>query len=194
VSVPGHTALRAFLALDKADGFKVDRGLRIGDGAALSPCWRYRYLLWRIWDQSLPIWSFGMLNPSTADHLKVDPTVSRCINRAQKAGAGGLVVWNLFAWRDTDPAAMKSAGEPIGPMNDAAIRIAVANSALNVAGWGSHGNHRGRDYQVRAMLGAEDVPLHALAFTAEDQPRHPLYLAASVQPKPWTYWETVPCH
>ena len=35
MSVPGHIALRAFLALDKADGFRVDRGMKLGDGAAL---------------------------------------------------------------------------------------------------------------------------------------------------------------
>lgn len=189
MSVPGHTALRAFLALEKADGFKVDRGLKLGDGAALSPCWRYRYLLWRIWDQSLPIWSFGMLNPSTADHLRDDPTISRCVNRAKRAGAGGLVVWNLFAWRDTQPAAMMAASDPIGPRNDVAIRVAVANSDLNIAAWGAHGSHLNRDEAVMAMLSAEGIALSALAFTADGQPRHPLYLAATVQPRAWTYSE-----
>jgi hypothetical protein len=38
-------------------------------GAIFSPCERYRYLLWRIWNPALPFWSFGMLNPSTADQL-----------------------------------------------------------------------------------------------------------------------------
>lgn len=188
MTVPGHAALRAFLALDKADGIRVDRGLKLGDGAALSTCWRYRYLLWRIWDQSLPIWSFGMLNPSTADHLQLDPTVTRCCNRARAGGAGGLVVWNLFAWRDTDPAAMKRVFDPVGPANDMAIRIAVANSSLNVAAWGAHGDHREREYRVRAMLGALDVPLHALAFTSAGHPRHPLYLSLGLQPQPWRYW------
>jgi hypothetical protein len=187
MSVPGHIALRAFLALDKADGFRVDRGLKLGDGAALSPCWRYRYLLWRIWDQSLPIWSFGMLNPSTADHLKLDPTVTRCCNRAKNGGAGGLVVWNLFAWRDTDPAAMKRATDPVGDGNDMAIRIAVQNSALNVAAWGAHGTHKNREADVRAMLGGEGTRLHALAFTNEGHPRHPLYLEAGLQPQPWNF-------
>lgn len=189
MTVPGHTALRAFLALGKADGFHVDRGLKLGDGAALSRCWRYRYLLWRIWDPALPIWSFGMLNPSTADHLKLDPTVSRCCNRAQRGGAGGLVVCNLFAWRDTDPRNMKLAQEPVGAMNDQAIRIAVEHSAVNVAAWGAHGTHRGREHAVRQMLAGHSVPLHALAFTSAGHPRHPLYLEAGVQPQPWTFWE-----
>lgn len=189
MTVPGHTALRAFNALGKADGIRVDRGARLGDGAAFSNCWRYRYLLWRIWDQSLPIWSFGMLNPSTADHMKLDPTITRCITRCTNGGAGGIVVWNLFAWRDTSPADMKQAAEPVGQLNDYVIRQAIAHSAINVAGWGAHGDHRGREYQLRAMLHADKVPLHALAFTAAGHPRHPLYLAATLQPKPWSYWE-----
>jgi len=188
MSVPGHIALRAFLALEGEIGFRVDRGTKLGDGAALSPCWRYRYLLWRIWEPSLPIWSFGMLNPSTADHLKMDPTVSRCCDRARRGGAGGLVVWNLFAWRDTKPAAMKRASAPVGEANDRAIRIAVENSAVNVAAWGAHGTHREREHAVRAMLGRDGVPLHTLAFTNAGHPRHPLYLPADLEPQPWRYW------
>lgn len=190
MSVPGHTALRAFLSLaDRRDLFRVDRGIKLGDGAALSPCWRYRYLLWRIWEPSLPIWSFGMLNPSTADHLQLDPTVTRCCSRAKAGGAGGLVVWNLFAWRDTKPEAMKAALAPVGVGNDLAIRLAVQNSELNIAGWGAHGSHRSRDLQVLAMLKAMKTPLHVLAFTDRGQPRHPLYLRNSVQPQPWDLGE-----
>ncbi|HEY8604688.1 DUF1643 domain-containing protein [Tsuneonella suprasediminis] len=184
MTVPGHTALRAFLAIDK---LRIDRGLRLGDGAALSPCWRYRYLLWRIWEPSLPIWSFGMLNPSTADHLTLDATVTRCCTRAQNGGAGGLVVWNLFAWRETDPAAMKRATEPVGPENDRAIRVALENSALNIAAWGAHGTHLGREAAVRQMLAEAQTPLHTLAFTKDGHPRHPLYLPANLEPQPWEY-------
>lgn len=187
MSVPGHAALRAFVALEKEPGFRVDRGMMLGEGAVFSPDWRYRYLLWRIWDQSLPIWSFGMLNPSTADHLKLDPTVTRCCSRARNGRAGGLVVWNLFAWRDTDPAAMKRADDPVGPGNDQAIRVALENSALNIAAWGAHGTHKNREADVRAMLGGEGNRLHALAFTNEGHPRHPLYLEAGLQPQPWDF-------
>jgi len=187
MSVPGHIAQRAFLRLADSDGFNIQRGVRLGDGAALSTCWCYRYLLWRIWEPSLPIWSFGMLNPSTADAFQLDPTISRCIDRARKGGAGGLVVWNLFAWRDTDPAAMKRAADPVGRVNDHAIRLAVEHSGLNIAAWGAHGTHNGRDASVRALLAGIKADLHALAFTKDGQPRHPLYLPAALVPQPWTY-------
>lgn len=188
MSIPAYAALRSFHALDKGDdGLRLFRGERRGSGALFSPCGRWRYLLWRVWDEALPLWSFGMLNPSTADHEKLDPTVKRCQSRAQTGGAGGFVVWNLFAWRDTEPAAMKQAADPVGPANDLAIRCAVEASATNIAAWGVHGTHREREHKVRAMLGSEGFPLHALDFTKDGHPRHPLYLPSALQPLPWDY-------
>lgn len=156
-------------------------------GAIFSPCETFRYLLWRMWDPSLPFCSFGMLNPSTADHMKLDPTITRCKARAVDGGAGGLLVWNLFAYRATDPKVMKAADDPVGPLNDLAIRVAVDASAVNVAGWGAHGLHLKREFHVRKMLADHDAQLHAIAFTAAGLPRHPLYLSSDLGPRPWPY-------
>jgi hypothetical protein len=90
-----------------------------------------------------------MLNPSTADHLKLDPTLTRCALRAAAAGAGGMIVWNLFAWRATDPRDMKSAADPVGPANDTIIRQLAKLASMNIAGWGAHGGHLGRDAGMR---------------------------------------------
>ena len=40
-------------------------------GATFSPCRRYRYTLWRQWDERPPA-TFIMLNPSTADETRDD--------------------------------------------------------------------------------------------------------------------------
>lgn len=156
-------------------------------GAIFSPCERYRYLLWRIWNPALPFWSFGMLNPSTADHMKLDPTITRCQKRAAEGGAGGLIVWNLFAFRATDPKNMKAEKDPIGPENDLAIKLGVEAAVLNVAGWGSHGDHREREFAVRHKLKDQGADLHAIDFTAKGLPRHPLYLSFDLKPQPWNY-------
>jgi len=158
-------------------------------GAAFSPCENYRWLLWRMWNPDLPFWTFGMLNPSTATHEKVDPTIARCISRAKAGGAGGLIVWNLFAWRATKPEHMKSAGNPVGVANDKAITHARSAGAVNIAAWGADGGHKGRDREVLAMLGRKGLAmqLHALAFTAAGQPRHPLYLSLDLLPQPWAF-------
>ena len=178
-AVPGGLVVRT----GAADMIFTDRAR----GAMFSRCDRYRYLLWRIWQPDLPFWTFGMLNPSTADHLQLDSTVRRCVDRAATGGAGGIVVWNLFAWRSTDPAAMKRADDPVGPANDGAIMFAVRDGAVNVAAWGVHGRHLGRADEVRELLAVAGVPLNALAFTTGGEPRHPLYLSSSVQPQPWSY-------
>jgi hypothetical protein len=175
--------LRASLHADVV----ISSGVDDGAGAAFSRCETYRYLLWRVWNPDLPFWSFGMLNPSTADHMKLDPTVTRCCSRAQRGGAGGLIVWNLFAYRATDPDDMKRAAQPVGSANERAIRHAVAASAINIAAWGADGAYRGGADNVLAMLAKDGVPLHALAFTAAGQPRHPLYLSAHLEPQPWEY-------
>lgn len=181
-------AIAAIAERADADVLKIATDVTGDAGAIFSNCENYRYLLWRIWNPGLPLWSFGMLNPSTADHLQLDPTVDRCQKRTHAAGAGGLIIWNLFAWRATDPAAMKRVVDPIGAYNDDAILAAVDVSALNIAAWGAHGTHREREHRVRATLGREGVSLHALAFTASGLPRHPLYLPLALEPQPWKFW------
>ena len=59
-------------------------------GATFSPCRRWRYLLWRQWDAAKPVANFLMLNPSTADEVKLDPTCSRARNYAEKWGYGEI--------------------------------------------------------------------------------------------------------
>ena len=48
-------------------------------GAAISPCGRYRYALWRKWSDMGPLATFLMLNPSTADASENDATIRKCI-------------------------------------------------------------------------------------------------------------------
>ena len=82
-----------------------------------------------------------MLNPSTADELKLDPSCTRARNYAERWGYGGLIVTNIFGWRATDPKAMRSVKDPIGRGNDAAILRAAREAKLVVCAWGNHGEH-----------------------------------------------------
>jgi hypothetical protein len=155
-------------------------------GARFSRCRRWRYLLWRCWDASRPAANFLMLNPSTADELKLDPSCTRARNYAQKWGFGSLIVTNLFGWRATDPGDMKAIGDPVGPGNDAAILRAAREAAIVVCAWGNHGAHRERAAQVRAYLRSNDVALSYLRLNkASGHPAHPLYLPGSLTPTPW---------
>lgn len=154
--------------------------------ATYSPCLRYRYALTRVWEAAGTRVAFVMLNPSTATEAQNDPTVERCERRARALGHGAFRVCNIFAWRDTDPKAMRAADEPVGPENDAAILAAAAWAGRVVCAWGSHGAHLGRGPAVAALLARAEVPLFHLGLTRDGHPRHPLYVSYSQAPEPWT--------
>ncbi|MBH9551425.1 DUF1643 domain-containing protein [Inhella gelatinilytica] len=155
--------------------------------AALSRCRRYRYALWRRWDDTAPTVLFVMLNPSTADARQDDPTIRRCMGFAQAWGFGGLAVGNLFALRSPDPDDLRravTAGGPlaaIGPRNAGWLRRLAQESAQVVAAWGQHGELLHRGTAVARLF----PTLHCLGQTQAGHPRHPLYVAASTPLRPW---------
>jgi hypothetical protein len=146
----------------------------------------YRYSLIHKWqggpDKKLV---FLMLNPSTADAFKADRTVARCMVWAQKWGYGELEVVNIFAYRATEPSVMKAAEDPVGPLNNAFIRDAAASASLIVAGWGAHGDYRGRGREVAQKL--KDYSLTCFETIAGGHPKHPLYIKGDLKPKAFSY-------
>ena len=70
--------------------------------AMISDCGKYRYLLRRAWDHTLPRGLFVMLNPSTADAEVDDATIRSCIRLCRSWSFGSFEVVNLFGWRATD--------------------------------------------------------------------------------------------
>lgn len=155
--------------------------------ASFSPCMTWRYLLRRRWSAA-PSVGFVLLNPSTADERHDDPTIRRCIAFAKRWQYGGLVLGNLFAFRSTDPASLKTCADPVGPENDDALRAVCAESAggLVICGWGSHGGLSGRSAQVLQLMRSEwKAKPAALALTKSGQPGHPLYLRGDADPFPF---------
>lgn len=144
----------------------------------------YRLKLRRLWGHG-PILMFLMLNPSTADEVLNDPTVSRCEKRAKLLGYSGLTVCNIFAFRATDPVEMKAAADPVGPGNDQAILEEAAKASKIICGWGVHGGFLERSAAVQSMLRASGHSLYCLDVTKCGQPGHPLYLSYALQPKPF---------
>ncbi len=155
-------------------------------GATFDPSGVYRYRLWRRWAAGLPV-LFILLNPSTADARRDDPTVRRCAAFARRWGFGAVEVVNLFALRSTAPQALWEAADPVGPANDRQIRAAARRARRIVAGWGAPrggGPVSARAAAVAAALGPAH-PLLCLGRTASGAPRHPLYLPAPTPPEPW---------
>ncbi len=156
---------------------------------------RYRFMLERDFRPNLVerelagAVTFCMLNPSTADALKNDPTVARCCDFAKRWGFKRLIVVNLFALRSTSSAALKTDPDPVGgPETDRYILKAAAESMRIVAAWGTHGVTRGRrDLAVLELLrsGGFTDRLFALRLTKKGHPEHPLYIPAVTEPIPF---------
>lgn len=145
-----------------------------------SECRRWRWVLRRDIGEGPPLIML-MLNPSTADEVKNDPTVERCERRARREGYGSLIVLNIFAFRATKPADMKAEPNPIGDENDDYIRryleLAASVAGAKVcAAWGNHGKHLGRSADILEMAKTAGVDLVCLKRTKAGQPGHPLYV------------------
>lgn len=148
--------------------------------AMISNCTRYRYWLKRWWsdDQDSPWACFIMLNPSTADAAKDDPTIRKCMGFAQRWGCKGIYVVNLFAYRATDPRQLLTPDNPIGAENAWAIRTAsTLCKGPIVAAWGANKmvDRSGWVKQIDPIykLG---ITVQCLGTTKDGYPKHPCYL------------------
>lgn len=162
-------------------------------GAIYSDCETYRYLLWRVWDDSLPRALMVMMNPSTANEVENDPTVERQIRRVlmwPRIGfplrVGGLEVANAFAYREVYSrrlAGLHMSGlDLVGPDNDAMILEASRRAAIVICGWGKPGMLCGRGNAVLRLLRAAGIRPYGLQMNRDGTPRHPLYVGYKTIP------------
>lgn len=166
--------------------------------ATLSSCGTYRYTLSRSLDHQ-SVYDpdvegsksrrrrclFVMLNPSTADALVNDPTIEKCVKLARAWGHQRLDVGNLYAYRATDPKALRrSAGIAdlgmgiIGPKNDDWLRNMASLADTIVLGWGNNSPLPERALDVVRLLQrcrTEPPALWCLKQNKDGSPIHPLY-------------------
>lgn len=64
--------------------------------AVMSECGCFRYSLKRIWCEDKPVAAFLCDNPSKADHIRSDQTMSNCNNLAVQWWWGGFWLLNLY--------------------------------------------------------------------------------------------------
>lgn len=156
------------------------------ENAILSDCAKYRYMLYRQWDQN-PAMVFIMLNPSTADHEFDDPTIKRCMEFAKREGCGGIVVANLFAYRATDPRELKCVADPVGPDNPFYLSGVLMSAGPIVVAWGAKGSYLSRADRVAEHAARMRRPLMCLDMNKDGSPKHPLYVAGDTPLKEWKH-------
>jgi len=119
-----------------------------------------------------------MLNPSTADHNKLDATTHKVGRLARKWGYGGWEVTNAYAFRSRDYNKVKQyRGDPIGPLNNYFIIRACERADKVCAAWSTMllGD---REQQLIELL-TKRFDLHAFDISIKGHPKHPLYIKES---------------
>jgi hypothetical protein len=134
----------------------------------------YRYRLARRWGEGAAV-LWVMLNPSTADATRDDPTIRRCIGFSRAWGFGGMEAVNLFALRATEPVVVRGHPEPVGAENDRHIAEAAAGAGVVVVAWGAFTFARERAREATKLIAGLGLPVVCLGRTASGAPRHPLY-------------------
>ena len=190
--------------------------------ALISACGRYRTQLRRWWDVPVTSWCLWiMLNPSTADGQTDDATISDICARTHRWSIpdyslrgyparpkgrtdahvyhrpfGGLIVGNLYAWRETDPfhmwAAQVEGEDIIGPDTDRQLRLQIAIADTVICAWGNGPSQRTwrESHLLRARAVVDMIreckrePL-MLNVGKSGHPRHPLYWPADAQLSPF---------
>jgi hypothetical protein len=155
--------------------------------AVLSACGRYRYELRRVWDFGKPRLYVGGLNPSKADAEVDDLTVTKLCEFARRLELGGVVVWNLYAFRATDPRQLwrleLEGGDPVGPETDRHLTRIFGQADVDrdgrvVVAWGDHNNAARVTAVLERMANASVLArLECWGTTKSGAPRHPSRIA-----------------
>ena len=165
------------------------------NGALLSPCRNYRYSLWRLWRVG-PLCNylgFIGLNPSTADETANDLTITKCKGFAERFGYDGIFMFNLYAYRATNPNALlfaqKNEVDIIGADNIQTITKHAKRCQSLIACWGSQGPKVNKAielaYYSERLLHALSREVYCLGTTETGAPRHPSRLAYSATLRPF---------
>lgn len=153
--------------------------------AEISPCGCYRYTLTREWaDGECVTWL--MFNPSTADAMIDDHTITKCIAFSKQWGYGRMVVVNLYAIRSRDPKALKKMpdAQAVGALNNFWTVEACKESREVICAWGCSEHAPGITDRIWAVLALLDehcfsTPIMCLGSRKDGHPRHPLMLPYS---------------
>jgi hypothetical protein len=155
--------------------------------AVLSDDGMYRYSLVRRFPPLDPTVDRGrvcwqLCNPSTADAFVNDPTVLKGIGLALRWGYSSIEFVNRGAFRATNPKALLTAADPVGPYNPEHVHEAFVRADLVVFAWGKA--------WPKKLDSLSPVVPHSgamcLGRNGDGSPRHPLMLAYSTPLERWS--------
>jgi hypothetical protein len=157
---------------DEGEGGGLMAMLSNYSDAVFSPDGRYRYLLTR--GDELPVLGVIMLNPSTADAKKNDPTISRLMRFAESWGYGSLLVANLYGFFASKPQLLDEQHDPYGLGNPCYLMQAIRRADLVLVAWGRdrRAHSVAIDTVVKLTHSTGKQP-YCLGTNADGSPVHP---------------------
>jgi len=159
--------------------------------AIISECGRYRYRLDRQCEgdgKTLVI----MVNPSTADAVEDDLTITKVRGFGNRNKWGQIMVGNLFSFRATEIGQLSIADDPIGPENDYWLKDMIEQADRVVVAWGALERKlpehlRSRWQHVCDMIPERLRPLLSIGPSLKGgHPRHPGRPSYSLPIIPWS--------
>jgi hypothetical protein len=143
------------------------------EGARFSSMRHRRHILWRTWNIDQPLVLFIGINPSTADELKNDPTITRLTKILKSWEYGGFFMGNLSSIIDKNP---KNIREPGGayPIDDEYLSVAISLCDVSILMWGNEGERFiPRIEHLKSLFPVA----YCFGQNKNGHPRHPLYVA-----------------
>ena len=136
-----------------------------------------------------------LMNPRRTREVQRKKSIERCERRARMWGFAGIRIFNLYAFRATEPKDMKAAADPFGPENLDGLVKAIGSDRNIIAGWGAHGGYRNASSIIMAEVERVGRTVYCLEKTKAGQPKHPLYIGYDKTPVPLygsAAWEMPP--
>ncbi|MUM03239.1 hypothetical protein B5P44_00180 [Mycobacterium sp. CBMA 213] len=127
-----------------------------------------------------------MLNPSTADAESDDATIIRVEDFGERWEYGGFEAANLYGLRSTDPRAIRTHPDPVGPDNDAHLTSLSHTYDLIILAWGANAEPVRAAHVTRLLAqgcATAGGSLAVLQWTKSGQPHHPLRLPKTTVPQ-----------
>ena len=163
-----------------------------------SKCGYYRWILKRELFRGEKTVVFIGLNPSKADSLNNDRTLTRIINFCSRWDYKNIYVINLFGLISKSPSRLSKSKDPIGLNNDLITLIVLRFWQKNIncdlwLGWGDKGQLNGRNLEVIKIIknfanlksNEHSKRIFSLGISKKGNPLHPLYIPKDSFLKPF---------
>lgn len=150
------------------------------NGSEFSKDGRYRYKLWRVWDDTLLKAMCIGLNPSTANSNKNDPTINYLRMMLSKLGYGGFYMMNLFAFISSKPKDLLTCDNALGDNESKLMEVELLCDDVIIC-WGSFKQAEQRikevlpNYPMAKCFGINKnkTPYHPLAMMYNGKSKNP---------------------